>query len=330
MSAIATIWLPDAKFTRSAGASLATTLYRIPVTISLSGPLGAGKTTFLQGFFAGLGVEGHVVSPTYALEQHYQSDHGEILHIDLYRLDEAEAKQHIDQTDDHSGIRCIEWSDRAEFRGDIHIDLEEKDNGRQLTVTFNDMQIPTIQQITAWRDEVDLPSHIISHCDAVAGLSEDLGKLLLERGILVRPKALKHAAMLHDLLRFVDFKPGGAHRGHAFEESPAWEPWKKKFDGVRHEPACAELLKERGFPEIASIVAVHGIRLPPKDRVTLEQKLVYYADKRMMVDKKVTLQERFDDFFARYGDSDRKEEGKIWFKEASEAERELFPEGIPL
>ncbi len=61
------IWLSGAENTVSAGRSLARTLYDIPLTIRLFGDIGAGKTTFLQGFADGLGVRGCVHRQTLAL-----------------------------------------------------------------------------------------------------------------------------------------------------------------------------------------------------------------------------------------------------------------------
>ena len=66
--------LPKAKNTISAGASLAASLYTVPLTLFLKGELGAGKTTFLQGFAEGLGIRERLTSPTYALEQRYNME----------------------------------------------------------------------------------------------------------------------------------------------------------------------------------------------------------------------------------------------------------------
>ena len=60
--------------------------------IELHGPLGAGKTTFARHLLHGLGVEGAIKSPTYALMEPYRADasHGgfEIAHCDFYRFDD--------------------------------------------------------------------------------------------------------------------------------------------------------------------------------------------------------------------------------------------------
>jgi len=72
--------------------SLAHTLYNTPVTILLSGELGSGKTTFLNGFSEGLGIVENLQSPTFALEHRHTTANGlPFLHIDLYRLSGKEA-----------------------------------------------------------------------------------------------------------------------------------------------------------------------------------------------------------------------------------------------
>src|SRR5438132_9953932 len=52
----------------------------------LEGPFGAGKTTFVQGLAAGLGVEAPVSSPSFVLETRYQG-RLPLYHVDLYRVE---------------------------------------------------------------------------------------------------------------------------------------------------------------------------------------------------------------------------------------------------
>ncbi len=89
------------------------------LVIALHGDLGAGKTTFVQGLAAGLGVRERVTSPTFILANEYQTPRGwRLVHVDAYRLaergaDEAAAfglEELLDATDT---IVAIEWAERV-------------------------------------------------------------------------------------------------------------------------------------------------------------------------------------------------------------------------
>lgn len=329
------LWLPDANKTASAGASLAATLYGFPVDIVCTGPLGAGKTAFIQGFAQGLGIRDTLSSPTYALEQRYETGSGiPFIHIDLYRLNEHQAAELIDMTDDHTGIRCIEWADRIKKTDHrtIHIDLSEEKNGRNLTITFNDMPLPSDKEIGAWRKEVHLPQAVIAHCDAVGNLSQQFAEHLIQHGVIVRPFALERAGQLHDLLRFIDFKASAAPMKHTQteEDERVWAACAERYKGQGHERAISSFLRENGYPEIASITELHGMREPLNSRETIEQKILYYADKRVMLDTVVSLDERFADFRTRYAKGMQTEEAVRWQEDARTTERALFPDGPPL
>ncbi|HYK22105.1 MAG TPA: tRNA (adenosine(37)-N6)-threonylcarbamoyltransferase complex ATPase subunit type 1 TsaE [Pyrinomonadaceae bacterium] len=82
----------------------------------LSGPLGAGKTIFVKGICAALGVaEEDVTSPSFTLVNPYL---GRLLlyHIDLYRLDEGASAAHAVDLDellaDEKAVIVIEWAER--------------------------------------------------------------------------------------------------------------------------------------------------------------------------------------------------------------------------
>lgn len=55
--------------------------------IALSGQLGAGKTTFIQGFAKGLGITDKIISPTFILMRQHPFNSRILYHIDLYRID---------------------------------------------------------------------------------------------------------------------------------------------------------------------------------------------------------------------------------------------------
>jgi tRNA threonylcarbamoyladenosine biosynthesis protein TsaE len=82
----------------------------------LSGPLGAGKTVFVKGIAAALGVDPEeVTSPTFTLVNPY-SARLTLYHIDLYRLDEGALAAHSVDLDellrDEEAVMVIEWAER--------------------------------------------------------------------------------------------------------------------------------------------------------------------------------------------------------------------------
>ncbi len=330
------IRLTDAKKTHLCGYSLASSIYTLPVDIHLNGPVGAGKTTFVQGFAEGLGIAHPVLSPTYALEQRYKTvSHGEFLHLDLYRLPSDRTAELLSGSDEHTGIRCIEWADRMgniETRPRICIDLQEEGNERLCTIRFEDIPLPLRRDVEEWRKTVRLPVHIAAHCDTVAMFAQRLGSIMIERGQVVRIDALQRACELHDLLRFVDFRDGAGPGLDTYdaETRSIWETWKTRYNGLKHEAACASFLCDYGYDALATIIEVHGLQLPSPERTTIEQELLFYADKRVMVDKVVTVEERFEDFQKRYGNGLPSDQSRIWHDEALRVEKLLFPEGAPL
>jgi len=86
--------------------------------IGLSGDLGAGKTTFAQGFAQGLGIEDKIVSPTFLIIRQYPIPNQKnfFYHIDLYRLENIDLKNSglAEILDDPENIVLIEWADKLE------------------------------------------------------------------------------------------------------------------------------------------------------------------------------------------------------------------------
>ncbi len=87
----------------------------------LSGDLGAGKTTFAQGFGAALGVDEPVTSPTFTLVRQYEVEPGPtgvrtLLHADVYRLEHLGeiADLGLGQLVEDGGVALVEWGDAAE------------------------------------------------------------------------------------------------------------------------------------------------------------------------------------------------------------------------
>jgi tRNA threonylcarbamoyladenosine biosynthesis protein TsaE len=106
--------------TRRAGALLGR-LTQSGDVIALSGGLGAGKTVLVQGLAEGLGVVGHVPSPTFNILLLHQGI-PPLHHFDLYRLERPEELVDIGfwETLESDGVSAIEWADR--FPGELPAD----------------------------------------------------------------------------------------------------------------------------------------------------------------------------------------------------------------
>jgi tRNA threonylcarbamoyladenosine biosynthesis protein TsaE len=86
--------------------------------LALSGPLGAGKTTFVQALSRVLGAKGHLRSPTFSLVRSYAVKAGDIktlVHVDAYRIEDERdvLPLGLDELLSEPGtVMAIEWSER--------------------------------------------------------------------------------------------------------------------------------------------------------------------------------------------------------------------------
>lgn len=87
----------------------------------LDGDLGAGKTTFTQGFAAALGITEPVTSPTFVIARTYPGPGCELNHVDAYRLGSALELDDLD-LDTEGAITIVEWGlGAAERLGADHL-----------------------------------------------------------------------------------------------------------------------------------------------------------------------------------------------------------------
>jgi tRNA threonylcarbamoyladenosine biosynthesis protein TsaE len=135
------VLVADATAMQALGEEFATTL-RAGDLVILSGPLGAGKTTFVQGVARGLQVRGAVTSPTFVIARVHRSSVGgpDLVHVDAYRLGSlAEVDDlDLDASIEHS-ITVVEWGeDLVEGLVDQHLEVRiarDTDDGEVRRVT---------------------------------------------------------------------------------------------------------------------------------------------------------------------------------------------------
>jgi len=87
--------------------------------ILLEGPIGAGKTSFVQGVAKGLSISEEITSPTFSLSHHYNSGKIPLIHLDLYRLENTASAKEVffseeEEAVQNQAILIIEWPEKIE------------------------------------------------------------------------------------------------------------------------------------------------------------------------------------------------------------------------
>ncbi len=107
------------------------------LVIYLRGDLGAGKTTFARAFIRALGYPGRVKSPTYGLLETYDLPGRSVLHLDLYRVEDASELEYLAIGDlfDAGDLLLVEWPDRGAGGlppADLDLEFDYDEPGRSL------------------------------------------------------------------------------------------------------------------------------------------------------------------------------------------------------
>ena len=131
-------FLPDEDATLALGAALSAAL-EPGVAIHLRGELGAGKTTLVRGVLRGLGWQGSVKSPTYALVEVYELSRLHLHHFDFYRFHDP--REWIDagfrESFNGRNVCLVEWPEKAGSLlppPDVEITLAASGSGRSVSL----------------------------------------------------------------------------------------------------------------------------------------------------------------------------------------------------
>ena len=142
------------------------------------------------------------------------------------------------------------------------------------------MIIPTEEECFSILKGQNVPENIIAHLKAVCEVSMKVANVLEKRGIHINKELVIAGTLLHDV---------------------------KKVSSHDHVTEGYEFVKSLGYPEVALLVKRHGLEHTDDPEFvprSWEEKIVFYADKRVNGDKFVTVKERFDYLRQRY---DKKE-----------------------
>ncbi len=153
------------------------------------------------------------------------------------------------------------------------------------------------EEVLKLYEEFRVPAHVIGHMQQVSTVCEVLADNLIRNEISVRKKPLLDAALVHDVLRvcdFLEFKPKSFPQEVTQEDISKWKEIRKKYGKIGHIKAMAQILTERGEDEIAMLVTKHGF-FEIDNLNTWEERIMYYADKRVDGEKIVSLDKRFSE-----------------------------------
>jgi len=105
--------------------------------VTLSGPLGVGKTALARGVLAALGHQGEVPSPTFAIVQPYEMLDPPVWHVDLYRIEDPAEIAELGLDAAAEALLLVEWPERAgenAWPSALRLSLEfAEDGARRLT-----------------------------------------------------------------------------------------------------------------------------------------------------------------------------------------------------
>jgi len=128
--------------------------------IALSGPLGAGKTTFARALITRLGSEGEVPSPTFALMQRYETPRLTLTHCDFYRLEPSELDELGLDDAVSEGAVIVEWPERASRwlpsdRLDVAMDETATPDRRRIVLTGHGSWAERLMRLRALAEFLD-------------------------------------------------------------------------------------------------------------------------------------------------------------------------------
>jgi len=147
-----------AALTQAAGESFATVL-RPGDIVLLSGPLGAGKTTFSQGVARGLGVTDRVTSPTFTMVRQHEAHNAAgittLHHCDVYRVESLGEVLDLDLGElvEEQGVALVEWGELAASifgRDVLTITLAATDDDERTITVDGAIDVARRELLEAW------------------------------------------------------------------------------------------------------------------------------------------------------------------------------------
>ncbi len=142
------------------------------------------------------------------------------------------------------------------------------------------MKIPNREESFGLLKKHGIEGNVLRHVMKVNEVAMKIGRKLKEEGVDVDLHLLEAASLLHDIGKVLS-----------------------DVTDMNHIEAGVKILKEEGMPEIAEVISKHGttsVLDPDTEPNSWEEKIIYYADMRVVEDELVSLDERIDYLVTRY------------------------------
>ena len=134
--------------------------------------------------------------------------------------------------------------------------------------------IPSYSECMALLSKYEMPENIRAHCIAVSKIAVFIAERISTLGGNVDVSLVRAGALLHDIDKIIEIKNKSG----------------------KHGVMARKILRREGYPEVAKVAERHVLHniINEGAKFSIEEKIVFYADKRVKHDKVVSLDERFE------------------------------------
>jgi putative nucleotidyltransferase with HDIG domain len=163
------------------------------------------------------------------------------------------------------------------------------------------MKLPTKKQCVAIQKHYSMPKNMLSHTKGVTKVAVLIAQAMNRQGKKIDVDLIERAALLHDIMKIARLSDESFEALHLKGNSKKrWIALRKKYENIRHAEAAYLELKKK-YPKLALIVRKHNYSAMKNPKsLTIEQKILNYADKRFEDYSTVSMKMRFKGFSKRY------------------------------
>lgn len=291
------------------------------VNIFLFAEIGAGKTHFIQAFLEEKGVKNLVTSPTFSILKTYCTEKNTFVHTDLYRLQKHDiilAELEESFLNQNTNV-LVEWAEQLTDFPSPRIEVRIQKTSeftRKIFINFIGFSLPQkkLEELIAY---YQIPQHIYKHSLCVCRVAETIvDYLILNKQAVLDREMVRQSALLHDLVRYIDFQGGLQRKFFSYKVSEDtwtfWNTMRKKYPNRHHADIAADILFKMGLFWLGNIILSHKSSAIFTGFNNTYEKIMHYADKRCKHDQIVPLLDRLSDLEKRYGQNHQKSD--YWYK----------------